>query len=215
MSDIGSAPTRADTKLPGPSLPEQHNAFKGADAVQGRDGGKVGQDKGQRLADLYDQERRGEKPSSKNELNERHITREMLAEFPLRDVIKTAPVEARKLTEADFVERHGVIKTLEGPVKFQVGDYLARGIKGEEWPISSQVFGKKYEQVPGSQVDEQGFGVYHSTKVARVSQIERAFSVEGADDKILHGKPGDYLACDDQSMWIIDHDIFNETYKDV
>lgn len=38
-----------------------------------------------------------------------------------------------------------VIKTLEGDMKANVGDYIIRGLRGEYYPCKPDVFQKKYE----------------------------------------------------------------------
>lgn len=46
---------------------------------------------------------------------------------------KIAPVRVRQLTQEDYVQRKGIVQSLEGPEKFQPGEYLARGVVNEEW----------------------------------------------------------------------------------
>lgn len=45
--------------------------------------------------------------------------------------------------------RHGIayIKTLEGMMFVNPGDWIATGINGEHWPIKSDVFSKTYERI--------------------------------------------------------------------
>lgn len=40
------------------------------------------------------------------------------------------------------------VKTHEGPVTIQDGDWLATGIDGEHWPISDRVFNRTYAELP-------------------------------------------------------------------
>ena len=40
------------------------------------------------------------------------------------------------------------IKTLEGDLKVNTGDWIATGIKGEHWPIADNVFKKTYVELP-------------------------------------------------------------------
>lgn len=39
------------------------------------------------------------------------------------------------------------IKTLEGNMRVTPGDWIARGVNGELWPIKADVFMKSYEEV--------------------------------------------------------------------
>lgn len=39
------------------------------------------------------------------------------------------------------------LKTLEGDMKFDVGDYIATGLDGEHWAIKKEIFEKTYELV--------------------------------------------------------------------
>lgn len=39
------------------------------------------------------------------------------------------------------------IKTLEGNMRVTAGDWIARGVKGELWPIKEDVFAESYEEV--------------------------------------------------------------------
>jgi hypothetical protein len=39
------------------------------------------------------------------------------------------------------------IKTLEGNMRVSPGDWIARGVKGELWPIKADVFEASYEEV--------------------------------------------------------------------
>ena len=54
---------------------------------------------------------------------------------------KPLEIRAREMTE-DFV-----VETLEGTMKGNAGDYLIRGIKGEEYPCQKDIFEASYELV--------------------------------------------------------------------
>ena len=41
----------------------------------------------------------------------------------------------------------GIIRTLEGNMFFQYGDYIAQGIHGEVYPIKQDIFEESYEEV--------------------------------------------------------------------
>lgn len=54
---------------------------------------------------------------------------------------KKVPIEAKK------ADKGGTLRTLEGPARYRKGDFIARGAKGEKWPIRSDVFRKTYQLV--------------------------------------------------------------------
>jgi len=54
---------------------------------------------------------------------------------------KTTTIRAVRM-EKDFA-----VLTLEGLVKGKAGDWLARGVKGELYPIAADVFDRTYEEV--------------------------------------------------------------------
>ena len=129
---------------------------------------------------------------------------------------KTAPTKARLLTQKDFDERKGIIETKEGPVSFQVGDYLAVGVEGEEFPISKETMGrtKKLERIV---VDEEGleWGVYRNTNTVFAMQMKKPFTVQVENGDSIHGKAEDYVVCDGDQCWIVDQKIFETTYSKV
>lgn len=43
---------------------------------------------------------------------------------------------------------HVLIKTLEGTMKADVGDYIIRGVKGEIYPCKPDIFEMTYEKAP-------------------------------------------------------------------
>lgn len=42
---------------------------------------------------------------------------------------------------------YGIVKTLEGDMRAEIGDYIIRGLRGEFYPCKPDVFYKKYELV--------------------------------------------------------------------
>lgn len=42
------------------------------------------------------------------------------------------------------------IRTLEGTMTAQLGDYIVRGLAGEIWPVKSAIFEATYEEVFGA-----------------------------------------------------------------
>jgi hypothetical protein len=53
----------------------------------------------------------------------------------------------RKLPiEAKEADKGGTLVTLEGPAKYNKGDMIARGARGEKWPIKREIFEETYEK---------------------------------------------------------------------
>lgn len=120
---------------------------------------------------------------------------------------KTVLIEARQLSRQDYIRRRGVIRTLEGPVTFKTGDYLARDRKGE-WPISRSKMEKNYRRM--SAPDRQGWARWQSLEVREACQMSNPFTVNG-----LHGKAGDYLVRSGGHAWPVDQGLFRATYTPV
>lgn len=51
------------------------------------------------------------------------------------------------IIEAYQTDKPLTIKTLEGVLHAQVGDYIIKGIKGELYPCKSDIFLKTYEKI--------------------------------------------------------------------
>lgn len=143
------------------------------------------------------------------------ITDEMLKHLPFQNAYKTALLHARPLTEEDHRQRHGIIHTLEGPVIFQPGDYLARDTQDdlkEEWPVTKRHLEMEYEQI--TEQDESGFASYRAISIRRAYQISESFTVRIEKGDILTGKGGDYLIWShDDSIAVVDQAIFEESYQ--
>jgi hypothetical protein len=140
------------------------------------------------------------------------ITDELLKNLKFLPFRKETPLKARPLTEDDFRERKGVIQTLEGVVSFQPGDYLAVGVKNEEWPILRETFEGNYYKVESSSEDE--FAYYKLIDNVRLAcQIFDTFSVRRSNGDMYHGKPGDYLVrTNSGSLHILDKEVFEQSY---
>lgn len=73
---------------------------------------------------------------------------------------KTATIKAEQFDGSDeMVKKYNItppmpldpdytINTLEGNMVLGVGDWIATGIKGEHWPIASDVFKNTYAELP-------------------------------------------------------------------
>jgi hypothetical protein len=123
---------------------------------------------------------------------------------------KTALTQARLLTQADYEARAGFIQTLEGALSFEVGDYLARGSAGEEWPVRATTI--LATKIPVSQPDAQGWVAYATATQVQAVQILEPFQVYRENGELFSGKAGDYLIDDGTSQWIVDQEIFKATY---
>ena len=54
---------------------------------------------------------------------------------------KPITIEAQKIT------RQIVIKTLEGDMVGEMGDFLITGVEGEQYPCRADIFAKTYERI--------------------------------------------------------------------
>ena len=73
---------------------------------------------------------------------------------------KTATIKAEQFDGSDeMIEKYNItppmpldpdytINTLEGDMVIGVGDWVATGLNGEQWPISDDVFRKTYAELP-------------------------------------------------------------------
>jgi hypothetical protein len=133
--------------------------------------------------------------------------------FPFRPFRKTASFKARVLTEEDYKNRNGVIKTLEGTVAFVPGDYLLRGVENEEWSVTHHHFIVTYKRI--SESDKEGFALYYTNDIRLACQVLESFIVRRTNGDILNGKRGDYLVKSGENIWITDRAIFERTYEAV
>ena len=104
---------------------------------------------------------------------------------------------------------------MEGPVAFEPGDYLARGIEGEEYPISPEAFAMLYE-VDTLEPDTQGFAFYRPAPLLhQAAQISEPFTIERANGDLFTGKAGDYVVrtVGLESARIVDRSIFEQIYE--
>lgn len=128
----------------------------------------------------------------------------------LRPARKSKSVWARQLEVPMTVE------TLEGDVRAAAGDYLCRGVLGEQWPQRAESLLKKYE--PSGVVDRDGWQRFDPRPdAARVEAvaIERPFIAETSWG-LFRGQAGDYLVrqVDDRDdVWIVSKSAFESTYE--
>lgn len=133
--------------------------------------------------------------------------------LPFQSFQKTALLKARHLTDVDCQQKGGIIQTREGLVGFQPGDYLARGIQNEEWPITKEHFATSYERV--SEPDAEGFASFRARDICQAYQMPEPFTVKRTRGDTLTGKAGDYLVRSGERMWIVDCAIFENSYERV
>lgn len=141
------------------------------------------------------------------------FTEREMNQLPFQSFRKTVPVKARPLTKDDYIHREGIIQSLEGPIGFELGDYLARGTQDEEWPIQAREFAAHYKQVTAP--DTEGFALYRNTDVRQAMQIPESFTVKMKNGDIATGKAGDYLVKSGDSAWVVDRDIFEDSYEEI
>ncbi len=140
-----------------------------------------------------------------------HITNNEMDQLPFQLFHKTTLLQARPLTEDDYQQRGGIILSREGPVSFQPGDYLARGIQNEEWPITKEHFISSYDRV--SEANAEGFASYHAMDVCQAYQMPQEFTIRRARGDTLTGKAGDYLVRSGNRAWIADRTFFESSYE--
>ncbi len=81
----------------------------------------------------------------------------------IREYRKTATIKAEQFDESlEMMEKYPIeyspflsgvfsspgysLRTLEGSMKFDVGDYIVTGVDGEHWVIKKEIFEKTYER---------------------------------------------------------------------
>ena len=105
----------------------------------------------------------------------------------------------------------GVLKTLEGPVEYNSGDYIMTGPNGEQYPISPETFDKLKT--------DNGDGTASPKKIVKLAKVadhdgfvilsyngSRLNYNTGQDIIVRHG-PNDY--------GVVKKDIFAKTYERV
>lgn len=131
---------------------------------------------------------------------------------------KTKPLWTRELKTSETV------KTLEGSITYYAGDYLCKGPSGDIWGQKSESLFKKYESVPDSKPDKDGWQKFVPKPYASgvmAASIDHDFTVEHPSWGIFRGKAGSYLVknFDDKNIkfpkdiWIVKKVIFESTYE--
>ena len=122
----------------------------------------------------------------------------------------------KRVVERDvsFARTPGVLKTLEGPVRYDAGDALVVGEKGEKWPVKQHHFDKIYEPVEATKPGMDGR--YHGiVREVRALQLKEARRLDLPDGRgVLHGVTGGWLVdYGDGDMSIVAEDVFAATYE--
>lgn len=108
-----------------------------------------------------------------------------------------------------FAEADGIIQTKEGAVSYKNGDAILTGVKGEQWPIKRDTFEATY-------VFDVNTGLcFKRPEIVMVEKSDVPFSVNVSwSNDPINGKVGDYRVSNlsGTDTWIVDSDIFNETY---
>jgi hypothetical protein len=148
-----------------------------------------------------------------------HITIEEMNKLDFQSYRKSPSfrIWAKRLTKEDYDRRGGIVNTMEGPVAFQPGDYLLRGIPGEEYPSTPQSFASFYD-AQSMESDLDGFARYCPRNlIHQAVQIAEPFAVESGAGGFYTGKAGDYLVRTEKlsSGRIVDRTIFEQIYERV
>ena len=120
---------------------------------------------------------------------------------------KAKPVWAKKITPDQEVQ------TLEGLEKAQAGDVLCRGLHDELWPQSEASLLKKYVATGVFEDGWQRFDPLPNEPVL-AAQVNYPFRI-GTSWGEMEGKSGDFLVrslSDSTDAWIVDQEIFGQTY---
>lgn len=125
-------------------------------------------------------------------------------------------VKRRVPVKVEFLHTSGEMRTLEGLVRYEMGDALMTGSAGEQWPITRSRFEATYEPVSPGVLGEDGFYVKKPIPV-EATQVREELVVSLGDRRgVLHAKVGDWIVtAPDGSQWVVADSIFKQTYQGV
>ena len=112
-----------------------------------------------------------------------------------------------------FAEAAGSLETLEGVVSYAKGDAILEGPAGDRWPVSRDVFNRRYR--PCEETIAGREGLYRpEQEPSWAVQMQEAFAVGLPNDKgTLRGRTGDWLVQYAPGEYgIVDGKIFLKTY---
>lgn len=113
-----------------------------------------------------------------------------------------------------FATSDGIIQTLEGPVRYQTGDALMTGPKGEHWPIARARFDATY--VPAGDGHAPGTDGLFAKREREILARRQgsAFQINIASGQTLSGRPGDWLVqYGPGDLAIVAADVFDTLYE--
>ena len=118
------------------------------------------------------------------------------------------------VTKVEFAVEPGELQTIEGLIKYQIGDALITGVKEERWPIKRLNFEKSYQPIYPSVMGQSGNYLKIKTTVeARQTKSKETIEISGGQ---LDAKKGDWIVTSpDGSQWVVDNNIFSETYQKI
>lgn len=116
----------------------------------------------------------------------------------------------------EFATADGVCATLEGPVRFEVGDAVLTGVQGERWPVRRDLFLASYEPVPPAHAGANG-NYRKAPSMVYALRLDRSRDVPVSwQDEPLQGRPGDWLLqYAEDNYGVVQDAIFRETYAPV
>lgn len=126
----------------------------------------------------------------------------------IRAISKSKPVRVH------FAMADGTCKTLEGPVRYHVGDAIITGTHGENWPVKRERFMNSYQPEGGLIAGEDGtYRKIPKAVLAKRLNVETRVPVQNRDSELL-GRPGDWLIqYSEDDYGIVAADIFTDTYQ--
>jgi hypothetical protein len=117
-----------------------------------------------------------------------------------------------------FAEERGTLKTLEGPVPFEVGDAIVTGSGGEHWPVPRNRFLDRYDASISTEVGKDGSYTPRPKVVSAMQVTTEDGPVKITTDSggVLTAKAGDWVVqYDSDEFGVVAPDIFEETYEEV
>lgn len=113
-----------------------------------------------------------------------------------------------------FAQEPGLCMTAEGPVRYNAGDAILTGSRGEQWPVALNVFEASYRPLAMKAPGEEGVYRKIPRKISalRLSANKRVDLSNGRG--ILVGRAGDFIVdYGNGDLAVVAGDIFLETYE--
>lgn len=112
-----------------------------------------------------------------------------------------------------FAATDGVCESLEGAVRYQAGDAILTGTRGERWTMQRAPFLASYQAVPPTRPGDDGHYV-KAPSVSHALRVDRPLAVPvGWQADPLQARPGDWLLrYADGAYGVVQDSIFRETY---